>query len=214
MRSQLGDIPLDRIRLNPPLGCATVEDVQRIREKEGRLFELEYGVLVEKKMGWYESGVAMEIGRTICNYLDTHDLGMVLGADGTLKILPNIVKIPDVSFIGWSRFPKHKLPRRPIPNLVPDLVVEVLSDTNTPREMQLKLERYFEAGVLLVWYVDPETRSATAYTSIRDGVRIEPTGHLDGGIVLPGFTLALKSLFEKADHTRPDFEASDSKEAI
>lgn len=210
---RLGDIPAERIRLYPPLGQATVEDVQRIQEKEGRLYELDLGVLVEKPMVWYESIIGVLVSTIFRKYLEQHPLGTVLGADGSLKILPKVVKIPDVAFVSWGRFPKKKLPRGPIPHLIPDLVVEVLSDSNTQKEMQLKLEEYFEAGVLLVWYVDPETRAATAYTSARDGVRIEPSGHLDGGSVLPGFTLSLKWLFEKADRARPAFEASDSEEA-
>ena len=46
----LGDVPLERIRLNPPPGYATEEDVLRIEASEDRLYELEDGVLVEKPM--------------------------------------------------------------------------------------------------------------------------------------------------------------------
>jgi Uma2 family endonuclease len=53
--------------------------------------------------------------------------------------------------IGWDRWPSEPLPRRPIPAIVPHLTVEVLSETNTEREMENKLRRYFQAGVQLVW---------------------------------------------------------------
>ncbi len=199
LQAHLGDIPAERIRLFPPPGYATEEDVLEIEAREDRLCELEDGILVEKPMGWYESILAGLVVHKIGNYLDDHDLGQVLGADGSLKILPGIVKIPDVSFICWNRFPKDRLRRRPIPNLIPDLVVEVLSDTNTKKEMSAKLNRYFEAGVQLVWYIDPETRCATAFTSPQDAVQIGQDGMLDGGTVLPGFTLSLTWLFERAD---------------
>ncbi len=204
LQEKLGDIPVHRIRLNPPPGFATEEDLLRIEAQEDVLCELEFGVLVEKTMGWYESLLALLVGTEINLYLRNNDLGKVLGADGTLKILPGVLKIPDVSFLSWSRFPKTKLARRPVPSLVPDLVVEVLSESNTKKEMDAKLARYFEAGVLLIWYIDPETRTATEFTGVDQSTTIAPMGSLDGGNVLPGFRLSLPWLFEQADRQGPE----------
>lgn len=199
LQAHLGDIPAERIRLFPPPGYATEADVLEIEDREDRLCELEDGILVEKPMGWYESLLASLIAYKFNRYLEDHDLGQVLGADGSLKILPRTVKIPDVSFISWARFPKQRLERRPIPELIPDLVVEVLSDTNTKKEMAMKLDRYFKAGVKLVWYIDPESRSATAYSSPSEFIHIALDGELDGAEVLPEFSLSLTWLFERAD---------------
>src|SRR5262249_39800362 len=109
LQKHLGDIPFERIRMFPPPGYATEHDVSEIEAREDRLFELEDGVLVEKPMGWYESIVAMLIGHKIRTYLDVHDLGQVLGADGAVKLMPGIVKIPDLSFVSWTRFPRERL---------------------------------------------------------------------------------------------------------
>lgn len=204
LQRHLGGIPAERILVVPPPGYATEDDVIRLDAHEDRLCELQDGILVEKPMGWYESMIAMLIGIEIGNYLKTHDVGKLLGSDGSLKILPGIVKIPDVSFISWDRWPKRKLPRRPIPALVPDLVVEVLSDTNTKAEMAAKLVKYFEAGVRLVWYIDPETRTARAYVSPTDVAEIAVDGTLSGGDVLPDFQLSLSWLFSEADRSGPD----------
>lgn len=199
LQRHLGGIPLERIRLFPPPGYATEEDVIKIAAREDRLCELEDGILVEKPMGWYESILAAVILGRLYVYLKTHDLGHVLGANGSLKILPDNVKIPDVCFISWERFPRKKLPRRPIPDLVPDFVVEVLSETNTPKEMDDKLKKYLRAGVRLVWYVDPQTRSAKMYSSRTSVTEIDENGVLAGGEVLPGFQVPLRELFEEAD---------------
>ena len=196
-------IPAERIRAFPPLGTATEADVERIESTEGRLFELEQGVLVEKTMGWYESALAVLISLEIGIYLRSNDLGKVLGADGCVKLMPGIVKIPDVSFISWSRFPNTKLPRRPIPLLLPDLVVEVLSEANTKIEMDAKLIKYFEAGVQMVWYVDPGTRTARIYNHVNSVQFIASDGELHGGDVLPDFHLSLQTLFEQADRQGP-----------
>lgn len=164
LRRRLWGIPLERVRLFPPPGYATEEDVLETEAHEDRLCELEDGILVEKPTGWYESILAGIILTELRIYLRTHDVGQALGADGSLGILPDKVKIPDVCFISWKRFPKARLPRRPIPKLVPDFVVEVLSESNTAEEMTDKLEKYFQAGVRLIWYIDPESRSAKMYT--------------------------------------------------
>lgn len=132
LQEKLGGIPAARIRLFPPPGCATEENVIEIQTCEHRLFELEDGILVEKGMGWYESLIAAFLVAEIHLFLKQHDLGKVLGADGTIQILPGVVKIPDVSFISWNRWPKVPPQRRPIPALVPDLVVEVLRDEHAP----------------------------------------------------------------------------------
>lgn len=203
LQRHLGGIPLERIRLVPPPGYATEEDVLQIEAHEDRLCELQEGILVEKPMGWYESLLAGLILTRLNVYLDSHDLGKALGADGSLKILHGIVKIPDVSFISWDRWPKQKLPRRPIPALIPDLAVEVLSDTNTTEEMTDKLRTYFQAGVRLVWYIDPETRTAKSYVNVDSVFEVATDGVLDGGDVLPGFRLSLQALFAEADRQGP-----------
>jgi Uma2 family endonuclease len=55
------------------------------------------------------------------------------------------------SFFSWRHFPDRRLPRQPIPAVVPDLAVKVLSESNTEPEMANKLQEYFTAGVPLVW---------------------------------------------------------------
>jgi Uma2 family endonuclease len=135
--------------------------------------------------------------------LKTNDLGQVLAPDATLRILPGTVKMPDVSFVSWSRFPEQGLTRRPIPSLVPDLAVEVLSETNTPDEMARKLTQYFRAGVRLVWYIDPDAHAASVYTSPTDVRHVAEDGTLDGGEVLCGLSLSLRELFARANRRGP-----------
>lgn len=194
----LGGIPLERIRMYPPPGMATEKDVLQAKSRFNRICELIDGVLVEKTVGCYESLLAAEIIHLLKTFLETHDLGIVLGEAGTLRILPTQVRVPDVSFINWDNFPNRQLPPEPVPALTPDLAVEVLSPGNTEAEMQHKLHDYFTAGVRLVWYIDPRTRTAKAYTAEDQCVELGEQESLSGGEVLPGFELPLKDLFAKA----------------
>ena len=199
LQDHLGGIPLDRIRLYPQPGTATEEDVIRAAEGEKRLCELIDGVLVEKTTGMYESMLALVIGHVLLDFLDKHPGGMALGADGALKILSSQVRVPDVCFISSERLAALPQPLRPIPALVPDLAVEVLSKSNTKAEMERKLHDYFEAGVELVWSIDPWTHTAKVYTSPEQVTEVDEDGLLDGGEVLPGFQISLTDLFERAE---------------
>src|SRR5262245_2822495 len=129
---ELGGISPSRVRLRPTPGRATEKDVIRLEAQENRLFELVDGVLVEKAMGAKESLLALHVGFEVKRYLQSNDLGVALGADGMIRLRPRLVRIPDVSFISWDQIPGGEFPSKPIPDLYPNLAVEVLSDSNTP----------------------------------------------------------------------------------
>jgi Uma2 family endonuclease len=201
IQNHVGGVPLERILSFPPPGFATVEDVEELNVHHDRLCELIDGILVQKTAGLRDAWIATLVATELCMFVSKHKLGHVLPASGKLQVLPNRVRIPDACFIGWSRFPEGPLPISiPIPHLVPDLAVEILSEGNTPREMEQKRQDYFQAGVRLVWYIDPEKRSATVYTSAQDqGTLHSETEPLSGGDVLPGFDLSLAEIFRQAD---------------
>lgn len=116
-----------------------------------------------------------------------------------MRLFAGLVRIPDVAFISWARLPGGTVPEEPVPELVPDLVVEVLSRTNTPGEMRRKWQEYFQAGAVLVWMVDPDRRTVTVFTSPTDFAEHAERGSIDGGTVLPGFTLSLAEFFQELD---------------
>jgi Uma2 family endonuclease len=111
--------------------------------------------------------------------------------------MPRLVRIPDVSFVSWDRLPKREVPADPIPDLAPDLAVEVLSEGNTEKEMQRKLKEYFLAGVRLVWYVDPRTRTVEVYSAPDQRTVLMEQQTLTGGDVLPGLALPLRQVFAR-----------------
>jgi Uma2 family endonuclease len=201
---QLGGIPADRVLLKPLPGTATVQDVIDIEARENRLCELVDGVLVEKPMGMRESVLAMKLGALLLAFIEPRKLGLVAGADGMLQLKVALVRIPDVAFISWSRFPDGRLPTEAAPLVAPDLAVEILSPSNTKREMSRKLREYFEAGAGLVWYIDPDPRTVAVFMNSGDPIAVLTTSDtLDGGEVLPGFTLPLKDLFAALDQRAP-----------
>ena len=199
---RFGPIPLARIRPDPAPGSATEDDVVQIHAHEDRLYELVDGVLVEKTVGTYESYLALLIARLLGGHAEEHDLGIALGADGMMRLAPGLVRIPDVAFISWQRLPERRIPRQAVWNLAPDLAVEVISKFNTREEMQRKLEDYFAAGVRQVWHVYPATRQVHVFTSADSREELKEPQTLQGGSLLPGFSLPLRRLFAEPGQGR------------
>jgi Uma2 family endonuclease len=202
--ARLGDIPAERLRTPPAPGLATEADLLAALEgPRKRLCELIDGTLVEKAMGYRESRLAGYLLGLLNLFVIPRNLGIVSGADGMMRLFVGRVRIPDIAFASWDRFPTGLPPQQPVPNLVPDLAVEVLSDSNTPAEMHLKREDYFRAGTRLVWEIDPEQRTVTIYTRVdpHDAI-LTVADTLSGDPVLPGFVLPLGTFFDELDRHR------------
>src|SRR5262245_27300187 len=180
---RLGGISPHRVRLQPPPGTATVRDLIRLNDRKDKLYELVDGTLVEKVMGFGEGGLAADLIRLLGKFLDQNDLGDLVGADAGMRLMPGLVRIPDVSFLRWERYPNPQRPTDPVPDLSPDLAVEVLSQGNTRGEMVRKLREYFQAGVSLVWLVGPKKRTVQAFTAPGQSTLFTKEQTLDGGAV-------------------------------
>jgi Uma2 family endonuclease len=197
--SDLGNIPSSRIRTEPAPGSASVQDVIRLRNSERRLYELVDCTLVEKAMGWQESLLAGVLVHWLHSYLDQHRIGVATGPDGMTRLFGDTVRGPDVAFVAWERMPDGEIPKEPIPDLVPNFVIEVLSVGNTYGEMSRKRREYFHAGVELLWMVDHRSRTVTVFRSPQDSSVAVEGQTIDGGNVLPGWRVDVSELFSRLD---------------
>jgi Uma2 family endonuclease len=161
-------------------------------------YELIEGVLIEMApSSLNNSAIAMRIGRLIGNYVDERNLGMVFGADGGFTLFPNTVQIPDVSFVVLERLPEE------VPKTLdggPDLAVEIISPSETSAHIIRKTERYLDAGTKMVWNVYPEEEAVYVYLPTDTGMNVQKftiADTLEGGDVLPGFTLKVSVIFKK-----------------
>lgn len=193
--ARVGTMAAERIRLTPRPGTATEQDVIRLHDRTDRLFELVDGVLVEKVMGHPESALTCDLIKWLGIYLDSNPLGFLTGPDGAARLLPGLVRVPDVSFFAWSQFPSRQRPVEPIAPVAPVLAVEILSPGNTRQEMLRKRRDYFLAGVRLLWVVDPAARTVEVFTAPDASVRLKGAETLTGGDLLPGLALPLPKLF-------------------
>lgn len=163
---RLGDVPAERVRTFPPPGIATVKDLLDPKITGDRLYELVDGILVEKAVGWHEGGLALWIGSLLNLFLMEHNVGYAAGSDGMIRFKLDLVRMPDVSFIRWDSVDDPEEIENPdgaFLEVAPDFVVEIMSPSNTKREMEIKLEEYAKAGVKLAWYVYPKRREVEVY---------------------------------------------------
>src|SRR5262249_32836255 len=161
VQERVGHIPESRIRLFPQPGTATVQDLLDDSVTGGRLCELVDGILVEKTMGFREGGLGLWIGTLINFYLMENNVGYAAGADGMVRFKLDLVRLPDVSFIRWDSVDDPDAIENPAGAFLeypPDLAVEVLSPSNSQRQMESKLEGDAKAGGKLFWYINPQRK--------------------------------------------------------
>ena len=153
-------------------------------------------VLVEKPKGVRESILGVRVSALIWNFVAEQDLGVVLGPDGLFWVKDDQLRAPDVTFFPWSSFPNEEPPEDETWwSAAPGLCVEVLSPSNTTKEIDRKLNEVFDAGCKLAWIIDPEDKTARVHTTAKRFKLLDGRGVLDGGKVLPGFKLPLAELF-------------------
>ncbi len=191
----LGGISPTRVLLKKPVGSATEQDLIEVNSRKEPTCELVDGLLVEKGMGYNESDLALVLATYLRAFIIPRNLGLVTGEAGMMRLVPGLVRIPDLAFASWDRIPGRRRPAGPVAGFAPDLAVEILSLSNTPAEMARKRREYFAAGVRLVWEVDPRARTVAVYDAPERSTVLEATQTLDGGDVLPGFALPLVELF-------------------
>jgi Uma2 family endonuclease len=174
----------------------TAEDLMRL-SSEGKRCELVKGELVEMApTGGRHGRVSSRIDRRLGNFVEQHGLGEVFAAETGFRLArnPDTVRAPDVAFVARERLPSPDLPTG-YPELAPDLVVEVLSPSDTAVQVQAKVEDWLRAGVRLAWVVYPDTRSVVVYRSLSEVVVLGEEDNLQGDPVLPGFSCPVADIF-------------------
>jgi Uma2 family endonuclease len=195
LRKHFGMIPAGRILRQPPPGTATEKDARIANEKEGHLCELIDGTLVEKGVGTNESRIALLLGHFLHDYLEKHPIGDASGVSGLVRLGPGNLRAPDLSFFLYESLPSGQIPANvAYPAIVPDLAVEVLSRSNTRKEIDRKIKEFFRAGTKIIWVIDPRKKLARIYRSIKEFAEINEKGSLVAESVLPGFSVPLSKL--------------------
>ena len=183
------------IKTKPAL--LTAEDLLRL-DSEGVRGELIRGVLHEttptgQQHGW----IVMKLGALLMNFILPRALGTLVGSDSgvLLERDPDTVREPDLAFTSAERLPINA-DIDGYSDVVPDLVVEVASPGDRPREVADKVAMWLSHGVRLVWVVRPDSRTIDVHRPAADMRTLSESDALDGLDVLPGFSCPISAVFD------------------
>jgi Uma2 family endonuclease len=172
---------------------AATEDDLRAMPEDGQKYELVDGEIRVSPAGDRHSAVAAKVVGRLLAFVEQRRLGHVMGEGAGFRLPSKNVRSPDVSFVASGRFPNDR-PPDDWGSLAPDLAVEVLSPRDRPRYVMDKVGEYLEAGVRLVWVIDPKKERAIVYRSLSDVRELGPDESLEGQDVLPGFSCQLRDI--------------------
>jgi Uma2 family endonuclease len=175
---------------SPPLAAFTPDDVLKM---DGP-YELVDGRLVEKQMSALAGKTATRFVKVLANYVDDHDLGDLYVESSFIGFSADRDRIrrPDIAFVAAAR--RHLIPDEghiPVP---PDLAIEVISPDDTVYELDDKLIDYRNAGIPLVWVLNPQARHVRVFRAGKPMEEFFDTDRLTGDPVLPGFAVAVTEL--------------------
>jgi Uma2 family endonuclease len=129
-------------------------------------------------------------------HVKANRLGVVLNSDTgfTIDRDPDTVRAPDVSFVRQQRIGPGGIPIG-YWSLAPDVVVEVISPSDTLADVEDKVHDWLAAGTSLVWVINPRRRTVTVYRSPNAATILTEGDRLDGQDVVPGFSCSISELF-------------------
>jgi Uma2 family endonuclease len=173
----------------------TAEEFDNYPFEEDKRYELDEGELIEMTRPAYDHNRALKnLQFELEAFLRKTRLGELLISENLYALAPTTRRAPDVAVILGDR--RQELRGAKVIPIIPEIVAEVLSPSETPRMIHRKLKQYFEAGVKEVWLIDPEVKEIEVWT----GPSL-PTQALTGNAVLessllPAFALPLEELFD------------------
>src|SRR5262249_26260657 len=147
---------------------------------DGYKYELVDGGIVRLSPGGFWHGaVCRRRVKALENYAEDRQLGEVLEGQAGFRLPGGNVRAPDVSFVAAKNVPAEAK-QDDFASIPPDLAVEVLSPSDRPRYILDKVGEYLQAGVRLVWVIDPKRARAVVYRSLTEVRELDADGLLAG----------------------------------
>ncbi|MFV0443776.1 MAG: Uma2 family endonuclease [Planctomycetaceae bacterium] len=165
---------------------------------DGNRYELVDGQLLEKPMGAKSDWVGMQLIAQLIGFVRGSRSGEIFGPETGYRCFredSRKVRKPDGTFVASSRMPHDRIPDGHI-TVPPDLAFEVISPNDTYYEVEAKVHEYLDAGVRLVWVLNPDLRTIRVYEGTTGALsELSVSDELTGGDILPGFRCPVSELF-------------------
>ena len=159
--------------------------------------ELIRGVLCETMATGHQHGkIVVKLSAAILDFVEPRGLGTVVASDSGIWLErdPDTVREPDIAFTSAAKIPVDA-EITGYAEVVPELVVEIVSPSDSRREVHDKAHMWLSHGVRLVWVVQPGPRTIDAYRPDHAVTTLGDQDSLDGLDVLPGFTCDVNAIF-------------------
>ena len=163
--------------------------------KDGHKYELLDGKLIMSPVHASHGMICTRLILLLGPFIHRQKLGEIYDSSTGFRLSNDIVLSPDIAFVGKARLKKILIAPEKFLYGAPDLGVEVLSPSDRLREVHRKLDRYFEFGTRLVWWVDWTKEQVHIYTPDSIEALTRANDILTGGEVLPGFKCRLSRIF-------------------
>ena len=169
----------------------TLEQFEQLPD-DGMRHELDEGELVSMPPTAIDHGeIQLEVGALLKKFVRSRSLGIVLVETG-FRLSRGTVRAPDVSFIRADRMRKRD--RQRLFEGAPDLAVEVISPSESARDIAHKVGQYLHAGAE-VWVVYPRSRTVHVFEPSKVARVLETGDLLESPALLPGFSVRVSELF-------------------
>jgi len=173
-------------------------DEFRLLPDQNQPLELVRGsVVMMSNPGARHGHVCHCIGRILGNFISQHDLGFIFSNDAGVitERNPDTVRGPDIAYYSFQRIPKDPGPPEGYPDVVPELVFEVLSPSDSWKKVLRKITEFIEAGVSIACVADPQSRQITVFYSDRSSEKLTCDDVISFPDLLPGFSSHVRDLF-------------------
>ena len=130
------------------------------------------------------------------NYVRREKLGrnFITGTGFIISTNPDTALAPDTAFVSTERLNLISKREGYFPG-VPDLTVEGISPNDRYSEVGEKVKLWLQHGTRMVIVLDPRTETLKVYRSLGDMQTLTKEDTLEGGDVVPGWTLSLGEPF-------------------
>ena len=172
----------------------TADELLQMKD-DGFRYELVRGELIKMSPAGHQHGrIVLNLTTPLDQFVRANQLGAVYAAETGFKLAEDMVRAPDAAFIRRERVEAVGLTTGFWPG-APDLAAEVVSPGDTYAEVEDKIADWLDAGTRLVVVVNPSTQTVALHYS-RSDIRILTTDDvLDGGEVVPNWTLPVRDIF-------------------
>jgi Uma2 family endonuclease len=173
----------------------TAAELEQMPDDDSVRTELDEGELITMPpAGWDHGNYEAEIIVILHNFVKRHKLGRVCGSSGGYRLSDDTVREPDVSFVRSARVGSVK--NKGFAKGYPDLAVEIISPSDSIRQLMRKVKQYFAAGTHTVWIVYPDEQEVQVLEATGTDRWLKGDDLIEAPELLPGFSVPISQFFE------------------